>query len=123
MKGEHIAKYAKSLAVGSEEYTAKFSKYTAKGVAPEKIAELVSKVKAEITDSFKTGKQVVPEPEKKIPAKKEVAPVKKEAVGFKKKRLLLKKKKAVCQKVAKPKATAKVSAAPKGKGVAKRKGK
>ena len=46
MKGEHIAKYAKSLAVGSEEYNAKFSKYTAKGVAPEKIAEQFAKVKA-----------------------------------------------------------------------------
>ena len=29
MKGEHIAKYAKSLGAGSEEYTAKFSQYTA----------------------------------------------------------------------------------------------
>ena len=49
MKGEHIAKYAKSLGAGSEEYTAKFSKYAAKNVAPEKISEHFSKVKAEIT--------------------------------------------------------------------------
>ena len=45
MKGEHIAKYAKSLGAGSEEYTAKFSKYTAQGVAPEKISEHFAKVK------------------------------------------------------------------------------
>ena len=60
MKGEHIAKYAKSLGAGSEEYNAKFSKYNSKNVAPEKISELFIKVKAEIIDSFKTGKQMVP---------------------------------------------------------------
>ena len=48
MKGEHIAKYAKSLGAGSEEYNAKFSKYTAKGVAPEKISEHFTKVKAKL---------------------------------------------------------------------------
>ncbi len=70
MKGEHIAKYAKSLGAGSEEYTAKFSKYNAKGVAPEKISEHFVKVKGIITDSFKTGKQVVPKLEKETPAEK-----------------------------------------------------
>ncbi len=69
MKGEHIAKYAKSLGSGSEEYKAKFSKYTAQGVAPEKISEQFTKVKAQITDSFKTGKQVIPG-ENRTPAKK-----------------------------------------------------
>ena len=57
MKGEHIAKYAKSLGVGSEEYNAKFSKYIAQGVAPEKISEHFTKVKAEIIGSFKGGKR------------------------------------------------------------------
>ncbi len=56
-KGEHIAKYAKSLGAGSEEYSAKFSKYTAQGVAPEKIPEHFNKVKAEITGSFKKGEK------------------------------------------------------------------
>jgi large subunit ribosomal protein L18 len=56
MKGEHIAKYAKSLGAGSEEYTAKFSQYTAQGVAPEKIAEHFTKVKADIVSSFKGAK-------------------------------------------------------------------
>ncbi len=56
MKGEHIAKYAKSLGAGSEEYNAKFSKYTAQGVAPEKISEHFAKVKNMISESFKTGK-------------------------------------------------------------------
>ena len=56
MKGEHITKYAKSLGAGSEEYSAKFSKYNAQGVAPEKIPEHFNKVKAEITGSFKAAK-------------------------------------------------------------------
>ena len=56
MKGEHIAKYAKSLGTGSEEYAAKFSKYNSQGVAPEKISEHFNKVKAEITGSFKAAK-------------------------------------------------------------------
>ena len=56
-KGEHIAKYAKSLGAGSEEYSTKFSKYTAQGVAPEKIPEHFNKVKAEITGSFKKGEK------------------------------------------------------------------
>ena len=96
IKGDHIAKYAKSLGAGSEEYTAKFSQYTAQGVAPEKIPEHFNKVKAEITAKFKGGKpateaeaapeekaapkETVPKekaPEKKVPkekAPKEKAP-------------------------------------------------
>jgi large subunit ribosomal protein L18 len=70
MKGEHIAKYAKSLGAGSEEYTAKFSKYSAQGVAPEKISEHFATAKTTITDSFKTGKQVIPKIEKEAPAEK-----------------------------------------------------
>jgi len=56
MKGEHIAKYAKSLGAGSEEYTAKFSQYTAQGVAPEKIGEHFTKVKADIMSGSKSAK-------------------------------------------------------------------
>jgi len=59
MKGEHIANYAKSLDVGSEEYTAKFSQYTAQGVAPEKIVEHFTKVKADIIASYKGAKVVL----------------------------------------------------------------
>ena len=115
MKGEHIAKYAKSLGVGSKEYTTKFSKYTAKGVAPEKIGELVSKVKAEITDSFKTGKQVIPQPEKKIPAKTEVPP----EVPTQEKAAPVEHKKSSTKRAAKPKTTAKQSAATKEKAAPK----
>lgn len=57
-KGEHIAKYAKSLGAGSEEYNAKFSKYAAQSVAPEKMPEHFNKVKAEITAAFKAPKPV-----------------------------------------------------------------
>ena len=56
MKGEHIAKYAKSLGAGSEEYTAKFSQYIAQGVAPEKIVEHFTKVKADIIAVSKGAK-------------------------------------------------------------------
>jgi large subunit ribosomal protein L18 len=112
MKGEHIAKYAKSLGTGSEDYQSKFSKYTAKGVPPEKISEHFTKVKAEITAVIKDGKPPAPaEPEevaekpvketkakvakeeaptpKKVPAKKtaskkEVVPAKEEKAPAKK---------------------------------------
>ncbi len=56
LKGDHIAKYAKNLGIGSEEYTAKFSQYTAKGLAPEKIAEHLAKVKADILAGTKSAK-------------------------------------------------------------------
>ena len=56
MKGEHIAKYAKSLGAGSDEYNAKFSQYTAQGVAPEKIVEHFTKVKADIIAVSKGAK-------------------------------------------------------------------
>ena len=98
MKGEHIAKYAKGLGAGSEEYTAKFSKYTAKGVAPEKIGELVNKVKGEITGTSKAGKTATEE--KKAPAKEETP---------------VKEAKAPVRKAAKPKAAAKETVAPKEK--------
>jgi large subunit ribosomal protein L18 len=73
MKGEHIAKYAKSLGTGSAEYTAKFSQYTAHGVAPEKIVEHFAKVKADIIAGSKCAKlpEVVATPKT---ASKEKAP-------------------------------------------------
>jgi len=110
MKGEHIAKYAKSLGATSEEYAAKFSQYTAQGVAPEKIAEHFTKVKANIIAVSKGEKlpEEVPEevaapkaaakekapkaavkvaPKEKVPAKVkeekpvEVTPVKEKAAA------------------------------------------
>ena len=70
MKGEHIAKYAKSLGVGSEEYNAKFSKYIAQGVAPEKLPEHFTKVKGEITAAFKGGKSAAEAAIEEAPKKK-----------------------------------------------------
>ncbi len=62
-KGDHIALYAKSISGEDHElYAAKFSKYTAQGVAPEKVTEHFSKVRATIADSFKNAK-IAPEPE------------------------------------------------------------
>ena len=73
MKGDHIAKYAKSLGAGSEEYTAKFSQYNVKGVAPEKIGEHFTKVKADIMAGIKSAKLPV-EAAKPKAAAKEKAP-------------------------------------------------
>ncbi len=52
-KGEHIAKYAKSL--GPENFANKFSTYAKNGIQPEKLTEHFTKVKADIVASFKTG--------------------------------------------------------------------
>jgi large subunit ribosomal protein L18 len=53
IKGEHIVKYAKKLGVGSEEYNQKFAAYLKAGVAPEKLSEHFTKVKADMIASFK----------------------------------------------------------------------
>ena len=83
-KGQHIASYAEELGVDSDEYKAKFSKFLAADVAPEKLAEHYSKVKAAIVGSFK-GAQVAPEPEAKpkakAPAKEKAAPAKEKAAA------------------------------------------
>lgn len=57
LKGESIAKYAKALTVGSEEYNAKFSRYLGANVAPEKLPEHIAQVKANIMASFKGDKK------------------------------------------------------------------
>jgi large subunit ribosomal protein L18 len=65
LKGEHIAKYGKSLGAGSEVYSAKFSKYLAEKVSPEKLPEHVAKVKAEIAGSFTADAKVEAKPKAK----------------------------------------------------------
>jgi large subunit ribosomal protein L18 len=100
MKGEHIAKYAKSLGADSEEYTAKFSQYIAQGLAPEKIVDHFTKVKIDIIASFKGDKTAADESAPKIVPKEKVA---KEEVLSKNKRSKEKtpKTKATKEKVAK----------------------
>jgi large subunit ribosomal protein L18 len=73
MKGEHIAKYAKNLGAGSEEYKAKFSQYTANGVIPEKIAEHFAKVKADIMAGTKSAKLPVEVAKPKTAAKEKTS--------------------------------------------------
>jgi large subunit ribosomal protein L18 len=69
VKGEHIAKYGKSLGAGSEVYSAKFSKYLAEKLSPEKLPEHLATVKAEIAGSFKVdAKQVEAKAEPKAKA-------------------------------------------------------
>ena len=72
-KGDHIAFYAKSLSSEQEEYAAKFSQYTAKGLAPEKVAQHFSEVRTAIIGSFKDAK-VAPEPPSAAPPKAKAAP-------------------------------------------------
>jgi large subunit ribosomal protein L18 len=59
IEGKHIAAYMKSLQDDSEVYSAKFSKYTAQKLSPEKLPEHIEKVKADIVKSFekKGGKK------------------------------------------------------------------
>ena len=108
MKGEHIAKYAKNLGAGSEEYTAKFSQYTANGVAPEKIAEHFAKVKADIMAGTKSAKLPV-EAAKPKAAVKEEAPKAVEAAPKEKAPTKVKGKKPAEIKPVKEKAVAKAT--------------
>ncbi len=59
IEGKHIAAYGKSLQDDSKVYSAKFSKYTAQKLSPEKLPEHIEKVKADIIESFekKGGKK------------------------------------------------------------------
>ena len=57
IKGEQIAKYAKKLGTGSEEYNQKFAAYLKAGIAPEKLPEHFTKVKTDIIASFNGEKK------------------------------------------------------------------
>jgi large subunit ribosomal protein L18 len=54
VNGIHIAMYGKKLGAGSESYSAKFSGYLGKNLAPEKLPEHFTQVKADIINSFKS---------------------------------------------------------------------
>jgi large subunit ribosomal protein L18 len=77
-KGEHIAKYGKSLGAGSEVYSARFSGYLKGEVSPERLPEHFAKVKADIVGSFKVSEEKVePKAEKKAAVKGEKKAVRK----------------------------------------------
>lgn len=54
IKGEHIAKYAESLASTAEEYKSKFSKYLQQQIPPETLPKHVEQVKKEMSAAFKS---------------------------------------------------------------------
>jgi large subunit ribosomal protein L18 len=54
IEGEHISKYAESLAPDQEEYQSKFSKYLEQKLAPETLPEHFANVKKKIIASFKS---------------------------------------------------------------------
>jgi len=55
IEGEHIAKYAESLASNPEEYQSKFSKYLEQKLPPKSLPKHFAKVKKEISAAFKSG--------------------------------------------------------------------
>lgn len=55
VKGEHIAKYAESLASNVEEYQSKFSKYLEQKLPPETLPKHVAQVKTDMIAAFKSG--------------------------------------------------------------------
>ena len=114
-KGQHIASYAEELGVDSDEYKAKFSKFLAADVAPEKLPEHYSTVKAAIVGSFK-GAQVAPEPEAKpkakAPAKEKAAPAKEKAAPAKEAAAPVKEKVPVSKEEAPKAKAAEAKAAP-----------
>jgi large subunit ribosomal protein L18 len=55
IEGEHIAKYAASLASNPEEYQSKFSQYLTQKLPPEDLPKHFAKVKKEIFAAFKSG--------------------------------------------------------------------
>jgi large subunit ribosomal protein L18 len=94
-KGNHIANYAKELSEDADVYKAKFSQFLEQDVAPEKLPEHFSKVRAAIVASFK-GAKVAPEvevedkpaakpkaPTKAAPAKEKAAPTAEKAAPTK----------------------------------------
>ena len=85
LKGEQIAKYGQSLGAGSEVYSAKFSKYLAAKVSPEKLPEHFAKVKAEIAGAFKADAETAVKAEPKAKPVEVEAKVKAKAKPVEKK--------------------------------------
>jgi len=54
VNGAHVANYGKKLSSDSEAYSAKFSGYLKQNLAPEKLPEHFTQVKADIIKSFKS---------------------------------------------------------------------
>lgn len=113
VKGEHIAKYGKSLGAGSEVYSARFSKYLAAKLSPEKLPEHVAQVKGEIAASFKAGAkgearvEVKAEAEPKAKAKVEAKQVEAKAEPVEVKTKAKAKTKSEAKQEVKPKAKVK----------------
>jgi large subunit ribosomal protein L18 len=55
IEGEHIAKYAESLASNPEAYQSKFSKYLEQKLPPENLSKHFTKVKTDIIAAYKSG--------------------------------------------------------------------
>ena len=55
IKGEHIAKYAESLASNAEAYQARFSVYLGQKLPPQELPKHFAEVKSQIMAAFKSG--------------------------------------------------------------------
>jgi large subunit ribosomal protein L18 len=71
-QGEHIEKYAESLAPNTEEYQLRFSSYLKKKTPPEALPKHVAQVKTDMMGAFKSGggKIGTQRPKKRKPKKK-----------------------------------------------------
>jgi len=55
IEGEHIARYAQSLASDAEEYQSRFSNYLEVKTSPETLPKHVAQVKTDMMKAFKSG--------------------------------------------------------------------
>lgn len=55
IKGEHISKYAESLAPNTEAYQARFSEYIEQKLPPQELPKHFAEVKSQIMAAFKSG--------------------------------------------------------------------
>lgn len=70
IEGEHIAKYAESLASNAEEYQSRFSNYLKEKTSPETLPKHVAKVKTDMMGAFKSGGSKIGAQKAKRPPKK-----------------------------------------------------
>jgi large subunit ribosomal protein L18 len=55
IEGEHVARYAESLASNPEEYRSEFSKYLEQKISPEDLPKHFAEVKKAVIAAFKSG--------------------------------------------------------------------
>jgi len=70
IEGEHVAKYAQSLASNAEDYQSRFSNYLKGKIPPETLPKHVGQVKTDMIKAFKSGGTKIGTQRPKRPPKK-----------------------------------------------------